>query len=627
MRRRHMQLIGLVLTSVWLVCAQSLAAGNAASFSASVDRNQVGLSDNVVLTLSVTAKDSISSNSIKLGGTGTLRLTGTSREESLAFSFSGGSQNYEKTQKFIYILRPTKIGKTRIGPATLNYKGKRYTTDPIDIQVVKQSRRRPTAGPTSPFGRRFPSPFDDDWDDFFHTPRDMFHRRQQIGPNDIFVSAVANPEEVVEGQQVTVTVNIYSKVGARIATIRWPKLDDFFSVDRDVSKAKTGQKYINGELYQYKVLDRKALFPLSPGEIKIGPIEVEVETSTSPFFPSQERTLHTKPITVKVLDLPSEGRPRDFEPANVGHFSLSSSVDSNAVGLNQPVTYTLVLKGTGSIQRVQPPRLPQLPHFKTFDPNVDVKVSKRGRQVSGSKTFEYILVPLTTGDLTIPELTFSFYDPREGTYRTLKTEKESIKVSASQSAGPAAMSNNGHEVNILAGAFKPIRYKSSLKSFGKPFYKTSLFVPLLAVPPIVYLLVLALAFMRARGRADSVRNRMRRAWSRSQRHLKKSSQMAAAGNAADFYSELKAALLDGVEARCGLAAQGITVIELARRMEEKGVSREFAEALVAEAENCDFGRFAPATSRGEQMIEALERARKILKKLERERIKPGREAR
>jgi hypothetical protein len=622
MQRRHIQVLGLVLTSITILSSAGLAAGDDVSFSASVDRTQVGLSENVVLTLSVTAKNSVSSSSIKISGTGNLRVAGTSREENLAFSFSGGSQNYKKIQKFVYILKPTKIGKTRIGRATLKYMGKNYSTNPIDIDVVKQARRRPSAGRTSPLGRRFPSPFDDDWDDFFHTPRDMFHRREEIGPNDIFVRASATPDDAVEGQQVTVTVSIYSKVGARIATIRWPKLDDFFSVDRDVSKASTDQKYIKGELYQFKVLDQKALFPLSPGEIEIGPIEVEVEASTSPFFPSQVRTLHTQPITIKVLDLPSTGRPPDFDPSNVGHYSLSDTVDSSSVGLNQPVTYTLVLKGSGAIQRVRPPRLPTLPHFKTFDPNVDVKISKRGREVSGSKSFEYILVPLTSGDLVIPSLKFSYYDPRDGEYRTLQTEREVIKVAASQSTGSVSTTGGGHEINILAGAFKPIRYKSSLKSFGRPFYKSSLFIPLLAVPPIVYLLVLAVVFVRARGRADSARNRMRRAWARGQRHLKRAGQMAAAGNAAEFYSEIKDALLDGIEARCGIAAQGITMAELARRMEEMGVPREITDAYTAEAENCDFGRFAPATSRGEQMLESLDRVRKIIKRIERERIRP-----
>ncbi|HUU02707.1 MAG TPA: BatD family protein [Myxococcota bacterium] len=623
MQRRYIQVISLVLTSILLFTAESLAAGNDVSFSASVDRTTVGLTENVVLTLSVSAKDSVSSSSIKIAGTGTLRITGTSREESLAFSFSGGSQNYEKIQKFIYVLKPTRVGKTRISPATLKFKGKNYATKPIDITVVKQARRRPSAGSTSPFGRRFPSQFGDDWDDFFHTPRDSFPRREKIGPNDIFVRASAGPDVAVEGQQVTVSVSIFSKVGARIATIRWPKLDDFFSVDSDVSKAGTDQKYINGELYQYKVLDRKALFPLSPGEIVVGPIEVEVEASTSPFFPSQVRTLRTQPITIKVLDLPATGRPAGFEPSSVGRFSLSASVDSNSVGLNQPVTYTLILKGSGAIQRVRPPRLPDLPHFKTFDPNVDVKVSNRGRAVSGSKTFEYILVPLTSGELVIPSLTFSYFDPREGQYSTLQTEKEIIKVAASQATGPSAAAGGGHEINILAGAFKPIRYKSSLKSFGRPFYKSSLFVPLLAVPLIVYLLVLAVAFVRARGRTDSARNRMRRAWVRGQRHLKRAGQLAAAGKAAEFYSEIKAVLLDGVEARCGLAARGITVTELTRRMEEIGVPREITEVFTAEAENCDFGRFAPATSRGEQMLESLERVRKIVKRLERERIRPA----
>jgi len=437
---------------------------------------------------------------------------------------------------------------------------------------------------------------------------------------------VSPPEQrvpIMQGQQVTATIRIYSKVGGRIASIRWPKLDGYFSVDRDVSKIKTDQKYINGELYQYKVLDRKALFPLQPGEISLGPVEVEVEVSSSPFFPAQVRALRTRPIKIKVMDLSAENRPKSFQEANVGQYTLSADVDDNVVSLNQPVTYTLRLRGTGNIQRVQPPELPELPRFKTFDPTVDVQVSKRGRDVTGSKVFEYILVPLASGELTIPALEFSFYDPKQGIYRILKTDPEIIKVAASKEDSAANGARSGHEVNILAGAFKPIRYKSTLRGHGQAFYKHSSFLPILVAPPILYLMILIVSLLRARGRVDSVRRRMRRAWARSQRRLKKAGQLAAENHAADFFAELKAALLDGIEARTGLVSQGLTLDDLLAQMEESGVPNQLIEAVRAETENCDFGRFAPADSRGDQMQTSLERVRQIIKKLEKERLRPG----
>jgi len=525
----------------------------------------------------------------------------------------------------ILILRPKKLGKVKFGRASMVYKGKKYTTNPITIRVVqsrpkpRRSRRRTPSGFPSP--RPVDDPFGSPFDDFFE------RRRVEVGEDAIYVKAFVSPDVVVEGQQVTVTVAVYSKVGARIIALRWPKLDEFFTVARDTSGFKTKQKVIAGEVYMHKVVDQKALFPLQAGEVEIGPVEVEVGLSSSPFFPEESRTLRTRKTRIKVIALPREDRPESFQKGNVGSYQLTATLDANEVNLNQPVTYTLKVQGTGNIQRVRPPDLPDLPRFKVFDPTVDVMVTKKGRELRGSKTFEYILVPLASGDLQIPSLEFSSYDPEDGEYRIQRTEPETIKVAASGAAGVINGAAAGREVNILAGAFKPIRYQSSLAGYWPPFYRHSLFLPALVAPPGLFLLMLMIALVRARMGVDTQRSRMRRAWVRGRRRLKKARSLAQSGQAEDFYAELKAALMDGVESRIGLAAQVVTMEELRVRMEQVGMSTDVSEAVRTETENCDFGRFAPSTSRGDQMQASYERVRKLMRQLERERVRPLKEAR
>jgi hypothetical protein len=120
---------------------------------------------------------------------------------------------------------------------------------------------------------------------------------------------------------------------------------------------------------------------------------------------------------------------------------------------------------------------------------------------------------------------------------------------------------------------------------------------------------------------------MRKAWARGRRRLKAARQLVQSGKAEDFYAELKAALLDGVESRLGLSAAGVTMDELREHMQQAGMSSEVSEAVRTETENCDFGRFAPSTSRGDQMQASFERVRKLMRRLERERVRPVKEAR
>jgi hypothetical protein len=595
-----------------LLLAGAAPARGQVSFSASVDRNEVGLGETLTLTLSVSVPEEKKAKGPSQPNTGSLEVTGRSEQSGVAFSFStGGNRDFRRNRLILLTLRPTKIGEVTIGPSTLVYDGKTYTSDPITVRVVKEPTKPKRPRRVSPFGV---SPFPDD-DDFFRSPfEDLLNQRQEVGENDVFLDAQMSPDVVIQGQQATLSVWVYTRLSTRVGAPRWPKLDGFFAMEREVD-GHIGQKFINGEQYQVKLLAQKALFPLHAGEILIGPVQVEVELSSSPFVPPETRTLKSRTLKIQVMELPKEGQPKDFHSANVGRFTLAASVDATEVNLNQPVTYTLTVRGTGNLQQLRPPELPELDRFKRFDASVDVQVSKKGKEVRGAKVLEWVLVPLASGELTLPELSFDFFDPEENQYRTLKTEPLTVKVASSQEAGAGASGPSGREVNLLAGVFKPIRFESSLTGYGPPFYKSPWFMPLLIGPAAVYLLLVLGGLARGLLVADNPRARSRRAASRARARLRRAQGLAASGKAAEFFAEMKSALLDAAEARIGVPAQGLLLDELLERLARDGVGGETREGLVREIENCDFGRFAPVSSRGNEMQGSLERAVRVFKGL------------
>ncbi len=610
---RHNLVLLVLATGTLLVSQQRIAhADSQVTFMASVDKARVPLDEQLKLTITMAVPDRNKSKNLKLPNTGSLKVLGTSREQSMSFSFSGGTSKYRQFTNTVLTLKPTKKGRVVIGPAILKYGGQVYKTEPLTILVTapmgRNQRARVSPLPGLPNG--FP---DDDW---FKDP--LLNMRQEppaLGEKDIFVRAFASPDLVSAGQQLTVTLIVYSRVGAHINAIRWPKLDPFYTVDRDVSNSSTEEKYIDGVRYQYKILARKALFPMTAGQFTLGPIEVDVDASASPFFPSDSRTLRTKPIKIKVEPL-GAGAPAGFHDSNVGRFSMKATVDSTEVKLNQPVTLTITIRGKGNIQNISPPDLPKLDKFKVFDPTVDVKQSQRGITVKGSKTVEYILLPLSSGVLTIPSLSFSFYDPEQGLYRTLKSKEININVSSKEGHGLGSNSQTGgREINIVAGAFKPIRFESSLQGYGTAFYKHPLFLPILLIPPFAYLLLLLFGLIRNLVETDSPRSRIRHALAESRHHWKKAKKASAMGKADEFYSELKDAILFAVEARIGRPAQGLTMEDLSSRLSQAGVEDALIEAMVREIENCDFGRFAPIQDRGGEVASAHERVAQVLKQL------------
>jgi hypothetical protein len=604
-----------ILLCITLLGGRAVVHAAEVSFSASVDQTEIGLNDTLMLTLSLQAPDLSQATDFQRPNLGSLQIVNEQQQESLSFNFINGQQQVRKLRNTILVVRPTAEGTVTIGPARIKYQGKIFATDPITVRVVKD-RPQSSRPKRRPFGM---NPFDSPFDDFFRSPMDRLRNEPvEISEADVFVEATISPDVVVEGQQTAVTLGVYSRINARIKAIRWPKLEEFFTVDRDVSDLQVEEKILNGIAYQYKVLDRKALFPLQPGARSIEPVEVEIDTGTSPFFAGQTRTIRTKPLKLRVEPLPSEGQPKEFHPGNIGHFELSAAVDALAVSLNQPVTYTLTVRGSGNIQQLRPPELPPLDKVKRFDPTVDIQIPKKGREVKGSKTFEYILMPLASGELTIPALAFSFYDPTVGAYRTLSTESFTITVAASETTAQPGEEGT-REVNLVAGAFKPIRFESTLSGYGQPFYRSNLFIPLLIAPVAMWLLLIFMLTIRARLQANSPRLRMRRAAIRARQRLRRTKKLLATGNAADFYAELKLALLDALEARNGLPLHGVRLDKTRILIEESGATAEVAEAVVREIENCDFGRFAPANSRGDEMQAASERVKRLVNTLARQR--------
>ena len=57
---------------------------------------------------------------------------------------------------------------------------------------------------------------------------------------------------------------------------------------------------------------------------------------------------------------------------------LSASVDRTAVSVGDAVTLKVTVKGTGNVRNVQPPTLPPLPGWKSYEPKTDVTLDGAG---------------------------------------------------------------------------------------------------------------------------------------------------------------------------------------------------------------------------------------------------------
>ena len=142
----------------------------------------------------------------------------------------------------------------------------------------------------------------------------------------------------------------------------------------------------------------------------------------------RELTVACDELPLEVQPLPTEGRPADFTGI-VGQLRAKASLSTTEATVGEPILLDLTLAGAPALADARLPDLANLPeiaqHFKVSgdDPPLEAE---------GGVVFQRTLRATTPGDLEIPAIPFSYFDPAAREYRTAATEPIRLKVAAAR---------------------------------------------------------------------------------------------------------------------------------------------------------------------------------------------------
>jgi hypothetical protein len=248
-------------------------------------------------------------------------------------------------------------------------------------------------------------------------PPDDPNQAGGIGADDLFITAEPSASSVIEGEPFVVEYRIWTRVDvSNFGITSVPEPEGFWVEDiTPEGQPSVEQLTRNGVQYATAVVRRVALVPTGPGERTIDPIGVEaqvrVQRTLDPFsdffgrsslFGSStvSTTVLSNPVSIEVAPLPP-GRPEPFSGV-VGSLSVSADLDRDSVDANEAVTFTVRVSGEGNLGVVPAPELTFPPDFEVFPPEVTESVRPSGTGLSGSKTFEYVLIPRAPGNREVP---------------------------------------------------------------------------------------------------------------------------------------------------------------------------------------------------------------------------------
>jgi hypothetical protein len=245
---------------------------------------------------------------------------------------------------------------------------------------------------------------------------------------NFFLKADVTKTTCYVGEPIMATFKAFSRMNANSRVVKRPALTGFSVMEMvDAYNNEAEVEMIKGKAFNSHLIRKVQLFPLQEGQFSLEPAEVESQI----FLRNPDRIkyllLETPPITVNVKALPLQNQPDSFSGA-VGNFSVDVQMKDRELYQYDPATVKLIVSGTGNLPLITDPDIVWPQGVQASPPQVTEDINKYEYPLSGTKIFEYHLELNSSGEFTVPPISFSYFDPAPQKYKTAVTKEIKFTV-------------------------------------------------------------------------------------------------------------------------------------------------------------------------------------------------------
>jgi hypothetical protein len=450
---------------------------------------------------------------------------------------------------------------------------------------------------------------------------------------NIFIRIFADKKNVMQGEYLTVTVKLYSKLNiTSIDNVEFPTFEGFFKQDIETPPIRSLEREnVNGEIYGTGVLKKFILIPQKNGELKINPMTLDCNVQQQvrsrgvfdDFFGPSVQTvpvkLKSKPVTINVKPLPAN-TPESFNGA-VGKFTFDAKLDKKKVKTNDAITLKINISGNGNIKLIDAPKINFPPDFDTYDPKVTLNTSATNGGVSGSKIFEYLLIPRNPGEFNISPVAFTYFDVASNQYKTLSSGEFDITVEkGAETQATSVVSGLAKEdVKFIGKDILFIKTNNfSLSKINTFFFGSIWFYLIYIVGIILFAVVVWMRrrIIRQNANVAFVRNRMADKF--ASKRLKQANIHLKANAKEQFYEEVLKAIWGYLSDKLNISLSELSRDTARDILEKRNVDEQTVQLFIQIVDNCEYARYAPASSEitlHEDYDKAIELITKLQQKL------------
>ena len=568
---KHISLYALILNSS-LIIAQ-------VNFEATLSKNKLGLNERLRIDFVMNKNgDNFTPPNFEnfqiIGGP----------NQSIKTSYLNGEQSFSKT--FSYFLKPLKKGKLVIYQATVTIDGQEYKSLPVEVNVTNSVK-----GANSNSDDEY---FDDD--------------------NIELIASVSKSSPYIN-EPITIVYKLYYKSPINVSNANEseaPKYKDFFTQNIKIPQLKVNRETYKGQIYNVVDWRKVVLYPQRDGNLEISPLSLNLvldfPTNKRDFFgniiydqASKIITTGSKIITVRKL--PDNGKPKNFSGA-VGQFEFDIILNKNSLKASESFQAKVKVTGQGNLKLFDLPNLMVPASMELYEPERKENVKTNLSGMSGTIENIYTIVPKYQGKFPIQELEFSYFDPLEKTYKTLKSQKLNIDVFE----GPTLSSNSNENIVLtVSESFKFIKKENNFTRINKEqFSNTSTFYILLSIP-LLSLLSFIIFYSLPKRRELNNYEKIKKVYKQIKINLNNAEKSI--GNKDKFYDLVEKAIYNCLKARFSIETNKLNKESIKKQMILDGISVDKIEIILKLVESCERARYS--NSSDYEMTNDLNTARKI----------------
>ncbi|MBQ4462069.1 MAG: protein BatD, partial [Bacteroidaceae bacterium] len=405
--------------------------------------------------------------------------------------------------------------------------------------------------------------------------------------------------------------------------LNMPDMKGFHTQEVPLSKEKTFEvERRNGINYNTCVWSQYVLFPQQSGKLEIPALKAEAVVlqdngSDDPFDAMLngngkvpvKKFIPTPKITIDVMPLPS--KPDNFSGA-VGDFDIKSEVNTTKLKENETLTLKITVEGNGNMKLLTAPKVEVPSELEAYDPKVTDNTELTPNGVKGNKTFEYMFIPRSKGEYTIPAVEFVYFDLKTKRYKTVKSRVFTIHVEkgdgTSKSNATADYTKRDDDIHSIKLGDEDL-YPINDNLFGSFTFYLGFIIPL-----VVFIIAYFVIRKIMADNANVTKKRKKGASKLANKRLLAASEMMNRQDEA-FFDEILRSLSGYVADKFNIPTVDMTKENIIAKLSEAGVSADVANELVDVLDECQFAKFAPGDA-DDKMQSLYGKASDIINKLD-----------